>query len=199
MRYVMYTEKSVPQAMNALNERLHAPGSKSRPQLDGWVDKSGRFSIGVTSSVFGRLTRKTYLQGKAERLGGITLIQGSVPGGVSKTGLAVIFGALLLLAALAYSQGNAILAGVAVLAGIALYIPLAGDYQNCETLLAELQKAVNARFTPPNGKGAAASAAPKKTAARPSTVKPASKTSASSKSTPKTASKSTGKARKTTA
>ena len=159
MRYVMYTEKSVPQAMSAINERLHTPGSKSRPQLDGWVEKSGRFSMHVNSNVKWRLMRKTVLQGKAEKLGNITLIQGTVPGGVGTQGMLVIFAALAAVAVIVYTQGNAILAAAAILAGIGLYVPLVGDFQNCETLLSELQKAVNAKFTPPNGKPTATASA----------------------------------------
>jgi hypothetical protein len=180
LRFVMYTEKSVAQAMNAINERLHTPGTKSRPQLDGWVEKSGRFSMCVTSNVRWRLRRKTYLQGKAEKLGGITLLQGTVPGGVGTQGMLVIFGALVLLAILVYTQGNALLAAAALVAGLVLYVPLVGDYQNCETLLAELQKAVNAKFTPPSGKSttstATASSAARRPAASPQTAaKPAAR------------------------
>jgi hypothetical protein len=185
LRFVMYTEKSVPQAMSAINERLHTPGTKSRPQLDGWVEKSGRFSMGITGSVKWRLMRRTVLQGKAEKLGNITLIQGSVPGGVSGQGMLVILGALIAVAVLVYTtQNNAILAGVALLAGVVLYIPLVGDFNNCETLLSELQKSVNAKFTPPSGKTttASASAAAVRPASKPATritkAKPAVKSTA---------------------
>lgn len=202
MRFVMYTEKSVPQAMNAINERLHTPGTKSRPQLDGWVEKSGRFSMGVTGSVKWRLTRKTVLQGKAEKLGNITLIQGSVPGGVSGQGMLVILGALIAVAAIFYfTQDNAILAAVALVAGIVLYGPLVGDFNNCETLLGELQKAVNAKFTPPSANSSNRSTTVTTSAVRPATVtrststaKPASRSAKPvSKSTSKPATKSTSK------
>ncbi len=149
MRFVMYTDKSVSQTMSAINERLHVPPSKSRPQLDGWVEKSGRFAIGVRSELQLRLSRKTYLQGKAERQGGVTVVEGSVPGGVSREGQLVIFVAMLLVGLLLYTQGYAMFALVVVAVGAALYIPLRGDYQNSEILLAELQKTLNARLTPP--------------------------------------------------
>lgn len=149
MRFVMYTDKNVAQAMSAINERLHVPGTKSRPQLDGWVEKSGRFAIGVTTTVRWRFDRRTYLYGKAERQGGITIVEGTVSGGVGRDGQIVVFAALLVIALLTLSQGNAILAIVAVLAGLALFIPMRGDYNNSEILLSELQKALNAKFTPP--------------------------------------------------
>jgi hypothetical protein len=145
----MYTEKSVAQAMSAINERLHVPGTKSRPQLDGWVEKNGRFAMTVTTKVRWRFDRRTSLYGRAERQGGITYVEGTVSGGVGRDGQIVIFGALLIIALLTLSQGNAILAIVAVLAGLALFIPMRGDYNNSEILLSELQKALNAKFTPP--------------------------------------------------
>ena len=149
MRFVMYTDKSVSQTMSAINERLHVPPSKSRPQLDGWVEKSGRFAIGVRSELQLRLSRKTYLQGKAERQGSVTVVEGNVPGGVSREGQLVIFVAMLLVGLLLYTQGYAMFALVVVAVGAALYVPLRGDYQNSEILLAELQKTLNARLTPP--------------------------------------------------
>lgn len=149
MRFVMYTDKSVAQAMSAINERLHVPGTKSRPQLDGWVEKSGRFAMGVTTTVRWRFDRRTFLYGQAERQGGVTLVEGTVSGGVGRDGQIVVFGAMLIIALLTLSQGNAILAIVALLAGLALFIPMRGDYANSEILLSELQKTLNAKFTPP--------------------------------------------------
>jgi hypothetical protein len=154
----MYTDKTVAQAMSAINERLH---TSRRPQLDGWVEKSGRFAIGVTTPVRGRFKRHTFIQGKAERESGMTIIEGTVPSGVSRTGWLVIFIALLLVGLVTLSQGNAILGIIAILAGVTLYVPLTGDYNNCEILLSELQKALNAKFTPPK----------KETAKRPAGTK----------------------------
>jgi hypothetical protein len=150
LRFVMYTDKTVSQAMSAINERLHAPPSKSRPQLDGWVEKNGRFAISTSSKLRWRFSRRTHLYGKAERQSGVTVIEGNVPGGVSHEGQAVIFGALLLVGLLIFFiQGNALFAIVAVMVGMALFIPLRGDYHNSEILLSELQKTLNARLTPP--------------------------------------------------
>lgn len=149
MRFVMYTEKTVPQAMRAINERLHAPGTKSRPQLDGWVEKSGNFAIGVTTVVYGRFRRRTILRGRAEREGGITIVQGTVPGGLDRNHQRIILGIMILIGLLTLSQGNAILAIISVLAGAALSIPLQGDYDNSEILLTELQRALKARLTLP--------------------------------------------------
>lgn len=149
MRFVMYTDKTVAQSMSAINERLHAPPTKSRPQMDGWVEKNGRFAMGVTSELKWKITRQTYMRGRAERQSGVTVVEGSVPSGVTREGQAVIFGALLLVGLLIFLQGNALFALVAVAVGAALFVPLRGDYQNSEILLTELQKTLNARLTPP--------------------------------------------------
>lgn len=149
MRFVMYTDKTVAQAMSSINERMHAPATKSRPQIDGWVEKNGRFAISVTSELKWRFRRRTFLHGRAERESGMTIVRGNVPGGVAPEGQTIIFVALLIIAALIFLQGNAIFAIVTIAVGLLLFIPLRGDYYNCEILLSELQKTLNAKLTPP--------------------------------------------------
>jgi hypothetical protein len=145
----MYTDKTVPQTMSAINARLHVPGTKSKPQLDGWVDKNGKFAIGVITDLRWRFRRKTYLRGQARREQGVTIIRGTVPSGLSREGQLAIFGILLVIGLVTLTQGNAMLAIIAVVAGAAFYIPLHGDYVNSEILLGELQKTIKGRFTPP--------------------------------------------------
>lgn len=164
MRFVMYTDKTVAQAMSAINARLHTPGTKGRPQLDGWVEKSGRFAMTVTTQVRWRLRRRTTLSGRAERRDGITVVEGTVPGGASREGQAVVFGALALVAVLSMINGNAILAIVALVAGAGFFIPLQGDYANSEILLSELQKTLKAQLTPPRREG---KGGPQRAASRP--------------------------------
>jgi hypothetical protein len=145
----MYTDSSVAQAMKAINDRLHVPGTKSRPQIDGWVEKNGSFAMSVNTSVYRRFHRKTFLRAKAERQGGTTVVTGTVPGGLPRNRQIIIFVMMVILGLALLSQGNAILAFVAIAAGAALAIPLQGDYHNSEILLTELQKALKARFAPP--------------------------------------------------
>lgn len=149
MRFIMYTDKTVPQTMRAINERLHVAGTKSRPQLDGWVEKSGRFAIAVTTTVHGRFRRKTTLQGQAERDGSVTVIRGNVPDGLPRNQQLWVIGIMILVGLLALTQGNAIFAIIAVMVGGAITIPLQGDFDNSEYLLTELQRALKAKFTPP--------------------------------------------------
>ena len=149
MRFVLYSEKTVKQCLSAINERLQTKGTKSRPELDGWIDKNGEFSIAVSSTVAKRFTRKTQLHARVEREEGITVITGFVSDGANWRGQIVIFGALLLVAILFLIKGNALIAILAVLAGAALYIPLTGDYNNSDVLMKELRRTLQARDNPP--------------------------------------------------
>jgi hypothetical protein len=145
----MYTDSSVAQAMKAINDRLHVAGTRSRPQIDGWVEKNGSFAMSVKTTVYGRFQRKTLLRARAERQGGTTVVSGSVPGGLPRNRQIVIFVMMLVLGLVLLSQGSAILCIIVIAAGAALAIPLQGDYDNSEILLTELQKALKARFAPP--------------------------------------------------
>lgn len=159
MRFVLFTEKTPSQCMKALQERLQAKATKSRPALDGWVNKSGKFSISMSSTVWGRFTRKTRLRAEASRESGITVIRGFVPNGASRETLFIIGGAVGALAVLMFARGNLVYAILAVIAGGALIVPLRGDYRNHDVLLYELEKTLKAKPTPPKptGKKAAAS------------------------------------------
>jgi hypothetical protein len=148
LRFVMYTEKTVPQAMRAINDRLQTGGTKAR-QYDGWVEKSGRFAFGVTTIVHGRFKRKTVMRGQAERDGGITVVSGDVPGGLSRDRQMIVFAAMILIALLLLSQGGALVAIAVLICAAALSVPLQGDFDNSELLLTELQRTLKARFTPP--------------------------------------------------
>jgi hypothetical protein len=149
VRFVMYTDKTVAQALEAITERLHTKGTRTRPQLDGGVEKSGRFTIEVKTRVYGRFPRKTVLRAQAERESGTTIVRGTVPGGLSRRHQLLVFAIMVIIAGIGWGQGSALLAGVAVIAGAAFFIPLQGDYENAEILLTELQRALQAKFTPP--------------------------------------------------
>lgn len=149
LRFVLYTDKSVAQCMTALNARMQAKASSSRATLDGWVEKSGRFSLSTSCTVARRFTRTTHLRATATREEGCTVIRGYVPDGVSREGQAVIFGALLLVGLVLVASGNLLPAVMAVFATAALYIPLTGDRINSAVLMGEIQRTLGAKDTPP--------------------------------------------------
>lgn len=177
MRFVLYTEKTVAQCMAAINERLHARPTSARPRMDGWVDKSGSFSIGVQTKVLGRFSRRTYLVAKAERQSGVTTIKGTVADGASPREMLFVFAGLFLVGLLLLSSESPLLGLIVFPFAALLYIPLRGDRVNREILLAEVKRLLKARSTPPKTKASArrsasvaraAAVAPSALAARPS-------------------------------
>src|SRR5829696_6060433 len=107
---------------------MHVKETSTRPALDGWVEKSGTFSLAMTAPVIGKFTRRTTLTAKVERQGGITVIEGGVPSGVSREGQAVIFVALALVALAIMASGNFLFGVLLIPFAAYLYIPLHGDY-----------------------------------------------------------------------
>lgn len=145
MQFVYYSEKTVSQCMLALNERLHQKSGR----LDGWVEKNGRFSISVSTTVLRRFTRKTELAGKVEKENGITVIRGFVSDGADRRNRYIIYGILLIVGA-ALAIGGYMLPGLLAAAAILpLNIPLEGDYVNSQTLTGEVQRTLKAKATLP--------------------------------------------------
>lgn len=149
MRFILYSEKTVAQCLSALTERMQQKGTSSRPELAGWIDKNGEFSLGVESQVAGRFNRTTYLRGKIVREEGTTEIHGVVANGATRDNMIVIFGVLALMAVWLISRGSIGLGLIILPVGAAFYIPLTGDHLNSEILLDELKKTLKAKSTPP--------------------------------------------------
>ena len=149
MRFVLFTDKSTAQCMRDLNDRLEAKGTKSRPELDGWIKKGGTFSISVTLPVFGKFNRTTRLKAQSERESGVTVIRGSVSEGVTPKWQRIIFILLGLACALMLISGQGVLAIAAFVLGLATFIPMMGDYKNSDVLLIELERVLKASPKPP--------------------------------------------------
>ncbi|MEM6281563.1 MAG: hypothetical protein AAF787_05170 [Chloroflexota bacterium] len=148
MRFVLFTDKSPSQCMKALHERLHASATKSRPELDGWTEKSGTFSISLRRQVFGKLSRTTKLRGTADRENGVTVIRGTVPEGVNRQWLMIIALVVVALSAYMFLSGELMLAIMIVMAGLVMLVPLWGDHINHDVLLYELERALKAKPAP---------------------------------------------------
>lgn len=149
MRFELYTELTVKQCMTALTERMEAKETATRPAIDGWIEKGGRFSLATTTPVLSKFKRTTRLQATAERDSGVTVIQGYVSNGGTPQQAAIVFVATIILAIFIISAGEALLGFLAVILGGALYIPMIGDRNNSAYLLKELQKATKAKDKPP--------------------------------------------------
>ncbi len=182
MRFVLYSEKTAAQCLTAINARMHVKETSTRPALDGWVEKSGAFSIGVSTTVIGKFTRRTYLKAKVERQSGVTIIRGSVPNGVSKEGQLVVFGALALVTLGIMGSGNALFALLMIPFAAYLYIPMRGDLLNSEILIDEVQKTLKAKVKPP--KKTSDSKSSKATISKATTTRAAPRTAVPRKPTP---------------
>lgn len=167
MNFVYYTDKTVSQCMIALNERLQTKSAK----LEGWVEKSGRFSLGVTTTVMRRFPRTTRLEARVERENGITVIKGFVSDGVEPRQRAIIYGALVLAGVLIILSGSLLPGLLALVAPLPLNIPLEGDCNNSQILLGELQRTLRAKSTPPAPTKKAPTVRKPPTAMKPATPK----------------------------
>ncbi len=173
MRFVLYSEKTVAQCMTAINARMHAKGTSTHPVLEGWVEKSGAFSLSISTKVIGKFARRTTLKAKVERQSGVTIIRGSVPNGSSKQGQLIVFGGLALVAATMFANGNALFAVMLIPVAAYLYIPMRGDLLNSEILIDEVQKTLKAKPKPPKKPSESKPSKPpvaRTTSARPSAL-----------------------------
>lgn len=151
MRFTLFTDKTVSQCMRALNERLQAKPTKTRPELEGWIEKGGAFSLAITSKVAGRFPRTTRLTARTSRESGVTVVRGFVPDGVSPYWLRLLLVMLLLIVGTLVLIGKPMLGVVTFLFGGLAYIPLRGDYINSDRLLIEVEKTLKATPKPPKG------------------------------------------------
>lgn len=145
MHFVLYSDLNVAQGMTALIERMNARPTSTRPDLDGWVDKSGRFSLRVSMPVLAGIHRRTTLRGRMMREGSRTVIEGQVSSGVPPQNIPLVYAALIAIIILILGNGGSMFALLLIPAGLLLYIPMRGDYDNSRLLMGELQKTLKAR------------------------------------------------------
>jgi hypothetical protein len=144
MQFILYTEKTVSQCLKDLNERLHAKATKTSPDLGGWVDKDGSFSLTVTAPVLKRFRRTTRLTANIRRDKNITVIDGYVSGGMSPSVMQTIGIVLALICAYIAFQGELMFALMLLIGAFITYIPLYGDYVNSDVLLVIVEKTLKA-------------------------------------------------------
>ncbi|GAB4529778.1 MAG: hypothetical protein OHK0046_49910 [Anaerolineae bacterium] len=196
MRFVLFTEKSIAQCMREMNERLEAKPTKARPELHGWIEKGGSFSVSMTTKIFNRFPRSTRLSAKAQRENGMTVIRGYVSDGLGPYWLRVMTGAVALVALLLLVAGEPMLTLITLLFGAVAYVPLRGDYINSDLLLLEVERTLKASPTPPKASSAPKTTSAPKAAATAKTAAPARSTT-TAKAAPAKA-KTTGTSTRTT-
>src|SRR5262249_10732341 len=145
LQFVYYSEKTVSQCMLALNERLHQKSGK----LDGWVEKSGNFSLSVSTTILRRFTRSRRLHGQVSKENGVTVVRGYGSHGADPQNRYIIFGILVLLGVLLALAGYLLVGMIVIAIILPLNIPLEGDFINSETLTGEVQRTLKAKATLP--------------------------------------------------
>lgn len=146
MHFTLYSEKSVAESVKALNERMAQSATSTRPKLSGQVVRSGDFTLAIESKVYGRVPRKTYIQGKIQKESGTTVIRGSVPDGWPPQRQRLLMVAIPVSAIALLVIGEFL---PAVLVAALLFVLLTivrGDYANGDRLLLELER--NLKATP---------------------------------------------------
>ena len=149
MHFVLYTSKTVSQCMRDMTERMQAKPTKTRPELTGWIEKSGQFAIALTAPVIGPIKRTTRLKAAAERERGVTIIKGYVADGISPYWARILFVVMGVVVLFLFAAGRPELGLVTVVFSLIAYIPLRGDYVNGDRLLIEVEKTLKASPTPP--------------------------------------------------
>ncbi|MFN8531235.1 MAG: hypothetical protein U0670_21750 [Anaerolineae bacterium] len=190
MHFILYTDKSVNECLKSITERLQIRGTNNRPGLDGWIDKSGTFSISVNAPVLGNVPRRTNLRGKLEKDSGYTVVRGDVPSGARPAGIGLMFGAMGLVALMLLNSGSQLLALAIPAIAAYLFIILRGDDLNSEYLLDELMKMLRAKETPPKA-GTVKKPSVTAPAARPA-AKPAAKATSKPAARPTTSTSTSG-------
>lgn len=148
MRFVLYTELTVRQCATSLTERMEAKETKSRPAVDGKVEKGGKFTISTRQSVIASIKHTTRLRATAERSSGMTTITGYVPSGVPRHKVGIVMAAIAFVGLVMIANGNGLLGIVALAMAPAIYVPLVGDYDNGTFLYNELKKATKGKLKP---------------------------------------------------
>lgn len=149
MRLEVYTEKTIPQCLAALNERMQVKGTSSRPGLEGWVEKNGTFSLSVTTPVIAKFERTTTLHGKLTKGDGHTVVEINVSEGADRRGIILMFGAVAVIVLVLIASGNVLFALLLLPVAAYLYIPMRGDHENSASLVSDVQRALKTRATPP--------------------------------------------------
>ncbi len=143
MRFTLYTEKTIPQCMAALSERLQTP----RVPITGWVDKkAARFSISIATRLIGALPlqRVTRLDADCTREQGLTVIRGSVSEGVPPRVQPYVLAATAIVSLLLVLVTQIAAAVGVFVVGVLLYRMLHADWLNSDKLLLEVERTLKA-------------------------------------------------------
>ena len=143
----LYTDKNLQDCQTALIERMHARPTKTRPLIDGWINKDGTFLLWMTGNVYGPIDIRTRYNGVIieDTASNSTLIVVRLPwsGDASQT-LVIIF-ASVLLAIIVATSGNFVGGFVVLLIGVALILVLRTNTANNDIFVKTIKQTLRAR------------------------------------------------------
>lgn len=157
MHFELYSPKTIKQINAELTARIAEKGTRSRPAIQGVVEKSGSFDW-LTHTVLLGIKRTTRLRATMEKAKDVTIIRGYVSEGMQPEKVYIVIAALGVIGLLLALQGQVVFGLVVFGIAIVAYVPLVGDYRNSRYMLKELKRVTAAKDRPPPSLIAAQSA-----------------------------------------
>lgn len=148
MHFQLYSPKTIKQINTELTARFQERGTRSRPVIQGFVEKGGTFELTTHTTLLG-IRRATRLRATMEKTKEVTIIRGYVSEGVHPKRVYVVMAALAAIGALLALQGQVVLGLIVFGLSVVAYVPLVGDYRNSQYLLRELKRLSAAKDKPP--------------------------------------------------
>jgi hypothetical protein len=149
MKYRLYTEKTVPECVKILDERIEAKPTSRRANIDGWTERNGDFSLKIRAKVLRLVSKTTRMNGSMNREKGVTTIEGFVDAGISPYWTVILFGVLFLVSGALFLLDQLSLAIIIFVLGGLILLTERQDYFSSEELLIEVEKKLKAKPTPP--------------------------------------------------
>jgi hypothetical protein len=148
MHFELYSPKTIKQINTELTARMAEKGTRSRPAIQGVVEKTGAIYWSTQTVLLG-ITRTTRLRATLEKAKDVTIIRGYVSEGVRPEKVYVVMGALAAIGLLLALQGQVVLGLIVFGVSVVAYVPLVGDFRNSRYMLKELKRLTNAKDKPP--------------------------------------------------
>lgn len=148
MHFELYSPKTIKQINTELTARMAEKGTRSRPAIQGVVEKTGAIYWSTQTVLLG-ITRTTRLRATLEKAKDVTIIRGYVSEGVQPQKVYVVMAALAAIGLLLALQGQVVLGLIVFGVSVVAYVPLVGDYRNSHYMLRELKRVTAAKDKPP--------------------------------------------------
>ncbi len=148
MHFELYSPKTIKQINTELTARMAEKGTRSRPAIQGVVEKTGAIYWSTQTVLLG-ITRTTRLRATMEKAKDVTIIRGYVSEGMRPEKVYIVMAALAAIGLLLALQGQVVLGLIVFGVSAVAYVPLVGDFRNSQYMLRELKRVTAAKDKPP--------------------------------------------------